>query len=141
MQIINSLAKWQLVPLMFTQEQVAATQTAAAVYAVEVAGAVLSNVYYTMPFAGEIIGISLNLDAAGTAGTLTVVPTLSGTVCTDPTASVTTLAYASDKCPRGTNVFARNAQVGVKITTTADWNGTSSDILAIVWVLLAVTGI
>lgn len=141
MQVTNELSRWNLVPLFFAQDAVAASQTAAALPTTDANASVSLNVYYTMPFAGELIGVSANLDTAGTAGTLTINPTLSGTAVTDPALAITTLAYGSDKCKRGTNVFAANAQVGCKITTSADWNGTTSDLQVIVWVLQKVTGI
>jgi hypothetical protein len=142
MQIINSLGKHQLVPLVFAQTAVAASQTAAALYTSEVATPLVAlNVGYTMPFAGEIIGITLNLDAAATAGTLTVVPTIATTACTDPSAAVTTAVVESDTCKRGTNPFAAEAVIGAKITTSAGWNGTSSDVQVTVWVLLTISGI
>jgi hypothetical protein len=141
MQINNTLSKWQLVPLLFAQDAVAASQTAAALATTDANNSVALNVYYTMPFAGEIIGASANLDTAGTAGTLTVNPNLAGTAVTDPAISITTLAYGSDTCKRGTNAFAANARIGCKITTSATWDGTSSDLQVIVWVLLNVSGI
>lgn len=141
MQITNELSRWQLVPLLFAQDAVAASQTAAVLYTTDANNSTSLNVYYTMPFAGEIVGVSANLDTAGTAGTLTINPNLSGSAVTDPALVITTLAYGKDTCPRGKNVFAANAQVGCKITTSADWNGTTSDLQVIVWVLLKITGI
>jgi len=44
----------------------------------------IDNVGYTMPAEGYVVGISLNLSAASTNGTLTVVPTIDTTVTTDP---------------------------------------------------------
>lgn len=141
MQINNTLSRWQLVPLCFAQDAVAASQTAAALKTTDANNSVSLNVYYTMPFAGEIIACSANLDAAGANGTLTVNPNLSGTAVTDPAVAITTLAYGSDSCPRGKNVFAKNALVGCKITSTSGWDGTSSDLQVIVWVLLKVDSI
>ncbi len=141
MQITNDLSRYQLVPLLFAQDAVAASQTAAALYTTDANNSTSLNVYYTMPFAGEIIGVSANLDTAGTAGTLTVNPNIAGVAVTDPALAITTLAYGSDTCPRGTNTFAANAQIGCKITTSAAWNGTSADLQVIVWVLLKIESI
>jgi hypothetical protein len=141
MQVINSLGKYQLVPLFFSQDNVADSQTAVALYTTEVASAAgVVNVGYTMPFAGEIIGVSANLDTAATTGTLTIVPTIAGTAASDPSVAITTAAVGSDTCRRGTNNFAANAVIGAKITTSG-WNGTSSDLNVIVWVLLKISGI
>lgn len=141
MQITNELGKYQLIPLLFAQDAVAASQTAAALKTTDANNSTALNVYYTMPFAGELIGVSANLDTAGTAGTLTVNPNIEGTAVADPASAITTLAYGSDTCRRGTNVFAKNALIGCKITTSADWNGTTSDLQVIVWVLLKIAGI
>jgi hypothetical protein len=141
MQVINSLGKYQLVPLVFAQDAVADSQTAVALFCQQVHGAVaLDNVGYTMPFEGEVLGISSNLNSAGTTGTLTVVPTIGAVACTDPSAAITTLLVASDTCPRGTNPFAKNAVIGANLTT-ASWNGTTADLVVIVWVLLKIAGI
>ena len=68
MQIANILGKYQLVPLVFAQDAVAASQTAVALFPQQVHGAVgLDNVGYVMPFAGEIVGVSNDLTAAGTS--------------------------------------------------------------------------
>lgn len=141
MQINNTLSRWQLVPLHFAQDALAASQTAVALKTTDANNSVSLNVYYTMPFAGEIIGASANLDTAATTGTLTVNPTIAGTAVTDPAISITTAAYGSDTCRRGTNSFAANALIGCKITTGATWDGTSSDLAAIVWVLLKIDAI
>lgn len=141
MQIVNSLGRYQLVPLVFAQDAVADAQTAVALFCQQVHGAVaLDNIAYTMPFSGEVIGITSNLTAAGSAGTLTVVPTIDTTACTDPSAAITTEVVQSDTCRRGTNPFAAEAAIGANITT-ASWNGTTSDLVVIVWVLLKVSGI
>ncbi len=141
MQIVNTLGKYQLVPLVFAQDAVADAQTAVALYCQQVHGAVaLDNIGYVMPFAGEVIGVTLGLTAAGSAGTLTVVPSIDTTACTDPSAAVTTAVAESDTCRRGTNPFAAEAVIGAQLTT-ASWNGTTSDLVVIVWVLLKISGI
>ncbi len=142
MQITNELGRWQLVPLVFAQDNVAASQSDAQLYTAEVASAAgLANEGYTMPFPGEIIGISANLSAAASAGTLTVGPTVAGTEKADPTLSITKETAKSDVCRRGTNAFAKDAVIGAEITTNGTWNGTNSDLVVIVWVLLRIVGI
>jgi len=142
MQVINGLSRWQLVHFDFGQDEVAASQTAVALNPNEAAGvAGLENVGYTMPWPGEVIGISLNLSAAGSAGTLTVVPTIDTTVTTDPSLAVTTAVVGTDYCKRQTNTFAKNAVIGCKLTTSAAWNGNGVDLIASVWVLLKIDSI
>ena len=141
MQINNTLSRWQLVGLNFAQDAVAASQTAQVLYTTDANNSKSLNVYYTMPFAGEIIGVSANLDTAGTVASLTINPNKSGTAVTTPALVMTTLAYGTATCARGTNTFAKNALIGCKITTTAGWDGTGSDLQVIVWVLLKITGV
>ena len=142
MHITNELSRWQLVPLTFAQAELAASQTAAAMQPLEVHGGVaLDNLGYTMPYEGYVVGVSLNLSAASTNGTLTVVPTIDTVVTTDPSLAVTTAVVGKDMCQRATNHFAANAVIGAKITTTAGWTAETMDLLVQVWVLLKITGI
>ncbi len=139
MNIVNELSRWQLVPLTFSQSAVAASQTAAALAPQEVHGAVANDcVGYTMPWEGYVVGISLNLSAASTAGTLTVVPTVDTVALTDPSAAVTTAVVGSDRCPRATNYFAKHAVIGAKLTTTAGWTAETMDLVVQVWVLVRI---
>ena len=139
MNIVNELSRWQLVSLVFAQDAVAASQTAQALYPQQVHGAVaLDNLGYTMPWAGYIVGVSLNLSAAATDGTLTVVPTVDTVALTDPSAAVTTAVVGSDRCPRATNYFAKHAVIGAKLTTTATWTAETMDLLVQVWVLVRI---
>lgn len=132
----------QLVPLTFMQDAVAASQTNVQLPVAEVnAGAGNACDGYTMPWAGNIVGISFQLSAAGSAGTLTIGPTVDGTESSDPTLSVTTAASGSDTATRGTAAFAAGAVIGAEITTDGSWNGTSSDLVVTVWVLMEVTGV
>lgn len=141
MQISNVLSRWQLVPLVFSQASVAASQTNVQLYTSEVDATVLDTTGYTMPWAGEIVAISAHLSAAATAGTLTVGPTIAGTEASDPTLSITTETEKSDTCQRYSNVFAKDAVIGAEITSSATWDGTTADLVVTVWVLLRVTGI
>ena len=140
MQISNVLSKWQLVPLQFSQVDLAAAQTAVALYVEEGTGTG-TYVGIAMPFAGEIIGVSLTTTAAATAGSLTIVPTIDTTVVTLPSVAITTAVKGSATCKRATNVFAKNAVIGAKITTTAAWDATGADLIATVWVLQKIEGI
>jgi hypothetical protein len=142
MQITNELSRWQLVPLVFMQDGVAASQTNVQLPIAEVnAGAGNAVDGYVMPFEGEIVAISAALSAAATAGSLTVGPTIAGTEKTDPTLSITTDTAKSDTCGRGTNRFAKDAVIGAEITSDGSWDGTGSDLLVTVWVLLKIMGI
>lgn len=141
-QIERVIAKGQLVPLVFMQDALAASQTDVQLLVSEVASAASNAVDgYVMPFEGEIVAITARLSAAATAGTLTVGPTVGGTEKTDPTLSITTAQSASDTAPRGTSVFAAGDLIGAEITTGGTWDGTTADLVVVVWVLLHIEGI
>jgi len=141
MQVANIIPRWSLVELSFAQDAVAASQTAVALNPQAAHGVVLDNVGITMPSEGYIVGISLNLSAASTNGTLTVVPTIATTVVTDPTLSVTTAVVGSDFAKRHTTHFAKHAVIGAKLTTSAAWTAETMDLYVSVWVLLKVPAI
>lgn len=141
MQINKILGKYQLVPLHFAQDGCAAGQTNVQLPIIEAAGPVSFGITgYTMPFAGEIVGISYDLETAAANGTLTIGPTIGGTEVSDPTLSITTGTTGSDTCNRGKATFAKNAIIGAEITTSGAWDGTD-DLSVIVWVILAISGI
>lgn len=139
-QIERVIAKGQLVPLVFGQDAVAASQTDVQL-PVAVGEASQAVTGYTMPFEGEIVAVCADLSAAATAGSLTVGPTVGGTEKTDPTLSITTETTKRDKALRGTAVFAAGDIIGAEITTAAGWDGTTADLAVTVWVLLHVEGI
>jgi hypothetical protein len=132
----------KLVAFTFMQDNVAASQTDVQLLVAEVASAA-SNACdgITMPWAGTIVAISYQLSAAGTAGTLTVGPTVNGTEQADPTLSVTTGTSGADTATRGAATFAAGDRIGAEITTNGSWDGTSSDLVATVWCLVEVAGV
>ena len=69
--IIRSTSRGQLVPLIFAQDAVAASQTNVQLV---VPGETTTPLVegYEMPFAGEIVALSYTLNAAGTAGVFTI---------------------------------------------------------------------
>lgn len=141
-QIERIISRGQLVPLVFMQDAVAASQSDVQLLVAEVASAAANAVDgYVMPFAGEVVAISARLSAAAANGTLTVGATLSGTEKTDPTLSITTAQSAYDSAPRGTVPFAAGELIGAEITTNSGWDATTADLAVIVWVLLYVDGI
>ena len=142
MQIDRTIAKGQLVPLVFMQDAVAASQTNVQLPIAEVnAGAGNGIVGYIAPFAGEVLGISWNLTAAGTAGVFTIGPTVGGTESASLTQTVGTAASGRATVLRGSLPFAAGAEIGAEITTDGSWDGTSSDLCVVVWVLLYIEGV
>jgi hypothetical protein len=141
-QIDRTIAKGQLVPLVFMQDAVAASQTDVQLPIAEVTSAAGNAIDgYVMPFAGEIIAVTARLSAAATAGTLTVGPTVDGTEKPDPTLSITTAVSASDTAVRGTATFAAGDLIGAEITSSGTWDATTADLGVVVWVLLYLDGI
>jgi hypothetical protein len=141
-QIERVIAKGQLVPLVFMQDAVAASQTDVQLLVAEVASAASNAVDgYVMPFEGEIVAVTARLSAAATAGTLTAAPTVNGTETADPTLSVTTEQSVRDLARRGTAVFSAGDLIGAEITTGGTWDGTTADLVVVVWVLLHMDGV
>jgi len=136
MQIENDISKGQLVPLTFVQANAAASQTDVALTVAEVSDA------YAMPFAGEVVAVTVRSNAARTAGTLTADALINGTA-----AGLTAVLNATvtnnkvSKQPRGSDEFAAGAYIGAKVTTDASWAPETGDIVVTVWVLLKVEGI
>jgi hypothetical protein len=145
MQLERIASRYQLVPLTFVQDAVAASQTDADLKVIEAYGgttlSTLDNTAYVMPFAGEVVALSYGLTAAASAGQMTIGPTVNGTEKTDLTVTVTTAASGYKTVPRGAIPFSAGATIGAQITTNSSWNGTSSDLVVTVWVLLTVEGI
>lgn len=142
MRLTREISKGQLVGLTFMQDAVAASQTDVQLPIAEVnAGAGNAITGYIMPFAGQIIGISWILSAAGTAGSFTIGPTVGGTERTALTQTVGTAASGRAVVNRETLPIAAGAEIGAEITTDGSWDGTSSDLAVTVWVLLELDGI
>lgn len=135
-QAYRQLPGVAIVPFMFGQTDVAASQTAVALQAplAEAAGAVIG---LTMPTAGEVLYVAINTSAAGTDGLATAAVTL------DTVATAATVALADDAVAntatvnRGNPVtFAAGDVLGVDLTTDGDWDATTADVLVTVYVAL-----
>lgn len=124
------------------QDAVAASQTDVQLPIAEVnAGAGNAIDGYIMPFAGQIVGISYKLSAAGTTGTFTIGPTVGGTEQADLTVTVGTTTSGRATVPRDTYRFVAGADIGAEITTGGTWDGTTADLGVSVWVILDLDGI
>ena len=127
----------QIVPFVFVQDNLAASQTDVALNIQEVASAAaLLITGLSMPWSGSIVGVSVDTSSAATAGTLTVTATLDGTKQSDTAQSITTETAASVVVPQSKVKFAAAQKLGVKITTSAGWDATTADLAVIVYVLL-----
>ena len=130
-------ARGQILPFVFVQDNVAASQTDVQLYIQEVAAAAALVVDgISMPWSGSVVGISADLSAAATAGSLTVGVTLDGTEDANSTQTITTAAAAYAVIPQGKIQFAAGQKLGVEITSSGTWNATTADLAVIVYVLL-----
>lgn len=138
--IIRSTSRGQLVPLIFAQDAVAASQTNVQLV---VPGETTTPLVegYEMPFGGEIVALSYTLNAAGTAGVFTIGATVNGTEDADSTVTVGTNAASYTVIPRGAIKFVAGDSLGAEITTDGSWDGTTSDLSVVLWVMLYVEGI
>jgi len=92
---------------------------------------------YVMPFAGSIVGLSVRHNADLTGGTITWRPTIGGTA--DTTLTVVTddtnqQAYASQAAE--VVKFAAGARLGIDWTKTGTVAPTTTDVTAILFVVL-----
>lgn len=142
MAISNSTSKGQLVAFTFAQDAVAASQTDAQLYAMEVSGAVYLAVdEYYAPWNGDVVAVTYDLSAAGSAGNLSIGATINGTEDADTTIAITTSQRGKKLIARGKCPIAAGQYVGAEITTDGSWNGTASDLLVTVYVLFYMEGI
>lgn len=136
MQITRELAKGQVVVHKFFLANVPASQTD--VQLKESSGQVEG---LSLPFDGEILAITADLSAAGSAGTLAVGATIDGTEDTDTTVTFTTQTARSLKVPRGKAKFVAGQKLGVEITSSGTWDGTTADLAVCVYVQLDLVGV
>jgi hypothetical protein len=140
--IKNVIAKGQLVPLYFSQNDVAAAQSDVQLFTQEVAsGAALAISAITMPFNGEVVAVGYDLSAAATKGSLTVGATINGTEDADTTATITTATTGKKIVPRGKCAFTAGKYLGVEITTSTGWGAVTIDMGVVLWVLLYLEGV
>lgn len=136
-QIVRVISKGQLVPLHFAQVDLAVSQTDVQLKVAE-AGATANDVEgVPMPCDGEVVGISMELSTAATAGSLTVGPTIDGTEVADLTQTYAAAGQSKDALvPRGTARFVKGARIGAEITTNGTFAPITADLFVVVWVML-----
>jgi hypothetical protein len=127
-----------LVTARFARHTVAASLNASALTVIDTnaASGALNVTGEVMPFAGAIVGVGAALSVTASAGSLTLDVTINGTV-TGFQLVITTSASGSAIKEYGQPGFRFNAgdTIGVKITTSGSWNGTTADLLATVYVI------
>ena len=135
-------ARGQIVPLVFVQDAVAASQTDAQLNLIEVTGGMALAVQgLSLPWAGAVVGISVDTTLAATAGSLAVGVTLDGTEQATTTQTLTTGVAASAVFPQSAVPFTAGQKLGVEITTNAAWDAVTADLAVVVYVLLDCQGV
>ena len=135
--IDRTIAKGQLVPLVFTQVDLAISQTDVQLKLIEAGATAMDVIGVAMPFDGEIVGMSSDLDTAATAGSLTVGPTIDGVEVAALTATYAGAGSSSNATvKRGTAKFVKGAKIGAEITTNGTFAPITADLAVVVWVLL-----
>jgi len=130
-------ARGQILPLLFVQDAVAASQTDAQLNLMEVTGgSALAIQGISMPWAGSVVGISVDLSAAATAGQLTVGVTNGGTEAAASTQTLTTQTAKTAVFAQDAIRFVAGDKLGVEITTNMAWDGVTADLAVVVYVLL-----
>jgi hypothetical protein len=134
MQITREFAKYQMLSVVLSQANVAASQTNVQLLSAGVEGV-------SMPFAGEVLAIGIDLSAAATAGELSVGATKGGTENAATTQTITTATAKTAIFPRGTMTFVAGDKLGAEITTSAGWDATTAELCVNLFVSLTVEGV
>lgn len=127
--------RYQVVPYLFGQDALAASQSDVQLPA-PMAEASDTVTGYTMPTDFQVLAVTADLSAAATAGSATVGATIDGTEDADTTLTITTSASNRKLVPRGKCTGVAGQVLGCELTTDGTWDGTSSDLLAVIYVLL-----
>jgi hypothetical protein len=141
--IRNTIAKGNLVPLVFGQTDLAVSQTDVQLVTA-IGESAQANDGYTLPWAFDVVGISYQLTAAVTAGAGGIGATINGTEDTD-----TTLAFLADsttvkgylRVPRGKASGVAGDVLGVELTTNGSFAPITTDLVVTVWVLAYIEGV
>lgn len=136
MQITRELAKGQVIVHKFFQANVAASQTD-----VQIKESTNQVDGLSLPFGGEILAITADLSAAATAGTLAIGATINGTEDADTTISISTETAKTAKVARGKAKFVAGDKLGVEITSSGTWDGTTADLVVCVYVQIDLAGV
>lgn len=88
------------------------------------------------PWAGSIVGLSIQVEAARTAGTLTIQPALNGTAAAaSDTINATDTQYATTTWARGKYAVTAGQRIGSLWSSDASWAaGTTPSVRATVFV-------
>lgn len=123
------------IPLFFGQDALAASQTNTQLPCVMAeASSVVDG--FPMMWEYDIVGLDIRVSAAPTVGTLTANPTIGGVAVADSDVVIGVGETQDSKAWRRNRYRgASDGVLGVEIDTSADWDGTAADLLAVLWVL------
>lgn len=143
MQIEDIAAKGQLVQFSFAEHSIANNQVDIEVHVQETAnGQYLSINEVSLPFAGNLVAMTVNLSGSATTGQATFAPTINGTkIASQFHQTITTQQAITARFERDTIDLLAGDKIGVKLTTNAGWNGTTLDAYVTLYVLVQMTGI
>ena len=129
--INNYTANPNLVPIYCTYSNLAASLTE---QALGIAGMDTSNglVYVGRPY--QIRGVSFRLSGSISTGSITVAPTISGTVQSNLNAVKDAGNVGAKWQGMGLSTNAGSGGIGCKVTTSSDWAHTTYDLNAVVWI-------
>jgi len=141
-------SKGQLVPLFFSEENVAGSQTNAQLDTMGVGDSTVHALnavdQWYAPFDGEVVAVSYAFSAAVTAGSATVGASFDGTEDADTTVTITggaSVQFGYKRIPRGNAIFDAGTQIGCELTTSTGFSGTAADLVVTVWTMLYLEGI
>src|ERR1044072_2563749 len=142
-QIERTTSKGQLVPLMFSQDQVADAQNAVAMNILETSAttSTLNVTEYVMPFDFGIVASTIVANTGPTDGAVKVEAWIDSTVTGHQAAlSATDAIRKHNTQARDSDAGVAAQRVGVKLTT-ASWTPVAANVMVQVWVLLHLEGI
>ena len=132
-QIERVLSTGQLIPLQYSRH----TVTADASIPMPVLETMDPVELVTVPFDGNIVGVSVALSTPGTTGQLTITPSVDGVAYAAGTVAATLGPLtASGRVARGQIPVKAGQEVGALIGTSVDWAPLAVDLVATLWLLL-----
>lgn len=143
MQIEDIAAKGQLIQVSFAEHSVANNQTDAEMHVQETAnGQRLGIARVSLPFAANLVAMTVDLSGAATTGQAVFAPTINGTkIDSGYHQTITTQQQVVIKFERDAIDLLPGDKIGVKLTTNNGWDGTTLDGYVTLYLLAQMTGI
>lgn len=120
-----------LFPLLFTRANIAANLSAVALATAD------GGDGYTMPFEGDVVGISVRLNASRTNGTLSLSSLKNGAIPSGgPTNDIDATVTQQDHhaIEHGVVSFEAGDRLGIQIDTDSSWAPSTADGTFVLWV-------